>query len=97
MRVISRKAFRQFWENHPESEQALTEFYGKLKRCNPANIAELRQTFPSADLVGHCMVFNVGGNNFRVIIHVDFEIQGAWIRFVLSHAEYSKGRWKTDC
>ena len=97
MRIISRKALRAYWEKHPESEQAFTEFYGKLKRCSPNNIAELRQTFPSADIVGDCIVFNVGGNKYRVIVHFDFDIQGVWIGFVLSHAEYSKERWKADC
>lgn len=97
MRIISRRAFRTFTENHPESRQAFDEFYVKIKRCNQKNLTELRQTFPSADLVGDCVVFNVGGNKYRVIVHLDFEVQTMWIRFVLTHAEYDKDRWKDDC
>jgi mRNA interferase HigB len=97
MRIISRKAFRTFSAKHPESERALTDFYGKIKQCSSLNIAELRQTFPSADSVGDCIVFNVGGNNYRVIVHLDFEVQTVWIRFILSHSEYDKDRWKADC
>lgn len=97
MRIISRKAFRTFSEKHPESGQALDEFYVKIKRSNPKNMAELRQTLPSADRVGDCIVFNVGGNKYRVIVHLDFEVQTLWIRFVMTHAEYDKDRWKDDC
>lgn len=75
----------------------MDEFYVKVKRSSPINLAELRQTFPSADLVGDCIVFNVGGNKYRVIVHLDFEVQTVWIRFVLTHAEYDKDRWKADC
>lgn len=97
MRIISRKAFRTYWELHPESEDVFVDFYQKLKQLDASNFAELRQTFPNADLLGDCIVFNVGGNNYRVIVHLDFSVQTIWIRFVMSHAEYDKGRWKTDC
>ena len=86
MRIISRKAFRKFSEKHPESGQAFDEFYAKIKRFSPRNLAELRQTFPSADIFGDCIVFNVGGNKYRVIVHLDFDKQMMWIRFVLTHA-----------
>ncbi len=44
----------------------------------------------SADIVGDCFVFNVGGNKYRVVVHLDFEVQTMWIRFVLTHAEYDR-------
>ena len=97
MRVISRKALWTFWEEHPIYEEVLDDFYRKISRVQANSIVELRKTFPSADLVGDCMVFNVGGNNYRVIVHIAFDLQIVWIRFVLSHTEYNKERWKTDC
>lgn len=97
MRVISRKALRTYWEQHPSTEDVFTDFYLRLKRLDAGTFVELRQTFPSADMIGDCIVFNVGGNNFRVIVHVDFDVQIVWIRFVLSHAEYDRGKWKADC
>ena len=57
---------------------------------------ELRQTFPSADLVGNFIVFNIGGNNFRLITYLDFESQLAFICAVLTHSEYDKENWKND-
>lgn len=97
MRLISRKALRDYWEAHPESEDVLDDWFRKLKRIEPTNLAELKQTFPSADLYGCCVIFNVGGNNYRVITHVNYRRNEVFIRFVLSHSEYDKDRWKSDC
>lgn len=97
MRIISRKAFRDFWESHAEAEEVFNDFYLKLKRVNARNFAELRLSFPSADIFGDCIIFNVGGNKYRVIVHLDFSIQTIWIRFGMTHAEYDKDKWKTDC
>jgi mRNA interferase HigB len=97
MRVISRKALRDFWEKHPESEEVLDDWFRKMKRIDPANLAELKLIFPSADLFGCCVIFNVGGNNYRVITHVNYRRNEVFIRFVLSHAEYDKDKWKSDC
>lgn len=97
MRVISRKALRTYWELHAESEEVLKDWFNKIKCLSAGNFVELRQSFPSADLVGDCIIFNVGGNNYRVIVHLDYSVQTVWIRFVLSHAEYDKDKWKADC
>ena len=61
------------------------------------NIAELRQIFPHADLVGTCIVFNVGGNKFRAIVYINFRAQRCYILHVLTHKEYDKDEWKKDC
>ncbi|MCL1463001.1 type II toxin-antitoxin system HigB family toxin [Argonema galeatum] len=60
------------------------------------NLDELRQDFASADLVVNLTVFNIGGNNYRLITLVDYEKQKVFIRHVLTHAEYDKEDWKND-
>jgi mRNA interferase HigB len=97
MRIISRKALREYWERHPASEEVLSDWYNKIRKLEPLGFVELRETFSSADRVGDCVVFDVGGNKYRVIAHVDYDIQILWIRFVLSHPEYDRGKWKADC
>ncbi len=57
---------------------------------------DLSRAFPSADLVGRLVVFNVGGNNYRVIARVEFTLHKVFIRHVLTHAEYSTDEWKHD-
>lgn len=52
---------------------------------------QVREVFPSADLVGNFIVFNIGGNNYRLITYLDYRFQIIFIRAVLTHAEYEGG------
>jgi len=64
------------------------------KRLNFSNYAELRETFPSADQVGKLTVFNIGGNNIRLIAAIHYNRKKIYIRAVLTHTEYDEQRWK---
>lgn len=94
MHVISHKALRTFWEKHPESEQPLRRWFKIVSTTNYESFASLRETFPSADLVDDLVVFNLGGNKFRLVASVHFNRRKVYIRHVLTHAEYSSGVWK---
>jgi mRNA interferase HigB len=59
-----------------------------------ANLAELKADFPSADYVPPFTVFNVKGNRYRLITLIDYAEQIVVVSDVLTHATYSKGRWK---
>lgn len=77
------------------------------RRDNWRNWADVRATFPSADLAGSCVVFNVGGNHYRLIAFVHYSrrsprtgrISTGWlyVRPILTHAEYDRGRWQDEC
>lgn len=58
------------------------------------SFAELRMTFPSADLVGDLVVFNIGGNKYRLIVSFHFNRGKVYVRHVLTHGEYDRGAWK---
>jgi mRNA interferase HigB len=58
------------------------------------SFAELRETFPSADMVGDLTVFNIGGNKYRLIASIHFKRHKVYVRHVLTHAEYDQGDWK---
>ena len=95
MHVISRKALIDFWHKHPQSQVALSRWFNIVKKTNFASFADLRSTFPSADKVGNLIVFNIGGNKYRLITSVHFNRAKIYIRYVLTHKEYDKGDWKT--
>jgi mRNA-degrading endonuclease HigB of HigAB toxin-antitoxin module len=61
------------------------------------SLADIRKTFPSADGVGKCVVFDVGGNKFRLVVVVHFNRGKLYSRKVMTHAEYSKNQWKGEC
>ncbi len=95
MHVISRKALRLFWEEHPESSPALVRWFKIMQRTDYANFAELRATFPTADKVNDWIVFNIGGNKYRLITSIHFNRSKVYIRHVLTHQEYARGNWKS--
>ncbi len=96
MRVISKKKLREFWEKHSISKKGLLLWYERVSDEKFDNLKDLRQVFASADLVGNFTVFNIGGNKYRLITYIDYEYQIAFIRAVLTHAEYDKDTWKDD-
>ncbi|MBR8837581.1 MAG: type II toxin-antitoxin system HigB family toxin [Stigonema ocellatum SAG 48.90 = DSM 106950] len=95
MHVISRKALRQFWEKYPDSETALIRWFKLMNSANFQTFDELRSVFPSADLVGDIIVFNIGGNKYRLITSIHFNRQKVYIRDILTHSEYDLDQWKT--
>jgi mRNA interferase HigB len=97
MHVISQKALREFWALHPEAESALRRWHQTVESATWNNFAEIRGTFASADACGRCVVFNVGGNKYRIIAAVHFNRHKVYLRSVLTHAEYDRGAWKADC
>lgn len=94
MHIITRKRLLDFSEKHPNTEIALDTWYRIVKKSDIANFSELREIFPSADKVDNLTVFNISGNNVRLITAMHFNTQCIYIRHVLTHNEYDKEKWK---
>lgn len=94
MHVISYKAIREFVARHPDAEEALKAWYKAAGRARWANLPEVRREFPHADPVGRFTVFNVKGNHYRLIAEINYRSQILFVRHVLTHEEYDRGRWK---
>ena len=97
MHIISRKRLRQFREKHSDAKTPLEDWWRIAKAAKWKNLTETRETFPHADMIGNCTAFNVGGNKYRLIAKVYYIDQVLLLRFVLTHAEYDRGGWKSDC
>jgi len=94
MHVITRKRLNEFADEHPEARTALAHWYTSVKRTNFSSLPEVKVMFPTADRVGKLTVFNVGGNKVRVIAAIHYNRKRIYIRAVLTHEEYDRGRWK---
>jgi mRNA interferase HigB len=57
----------------------------------------VKTSFPHADIVGACTVFNIKGNDYRLIVKINYEKGTVYIKGVYTHAEYDKDRWKNEC
>jgi mRNA interferase HigB len=88
MRVISRRTLRDFWQLRAQAEIPLAAWFRTIGRSTFRDFNELRRTFPSADYVAPFTVFNVGGNNFRVVTAIHYNRQRAYVRHVFTHKEY---------
>ncbi|MBW4563218.1 MAG: type II toxin-antitoxin system HigB family toxin [Mojavia pulchra JT2-VF2] len=96
MHIITRSRLSEFWEKHPNAQTSLRQWYKLTSLAKWQNFVDLRQIFPSADQVGNLTIFNIGGNNYRLITLVDYKYQKVFIRHVLTHAEYDTEDWKND-
>jgi mRNA interferase HigB len=96
--VISRKALKDFTLQHPASAAALDGWYRAVKKGAFSDFAALKAAFKSVDYVKvgkkGLYVFNLGGNNYRIVAAIHFKVQRLFIRVVLTHADYTKDFWK---
>jgi mRNA interferase HigB len=97
MRIISYPKLREFYEKHPDSETALEGWYTAVKNADWKTPADVRKTFRSADFYKNCTVFDIGGNKYRLIAWVNYRTHAVYIRAILTHNDYDKGKWKADC
>ncbi len=101
MRVISKSRLRDFWENPngADSQGPLRAWYTHVNSKSVAweNWGEVKASFSHADLVGNCSVFNIGGNKYRLITRILYSSQKVFILRVMTHKQYDKENWKTEC
>jgi len=91
MRIVSKKTLVDYHIRHAESKIALEEWYKKVSKAKWQNLNELKQHFLSADYVGnHQVVFNIKGNDYRLVAIVIYISQKVYIRWIGAHAQYDK-------
>lgn len=91
LRVIAKKILREFWEKHSDCEQQLKSWYQEAANGKWKNLNEIKTIYPSASILEDNRVcFNIKGNNYRLIVKINFNFQIIWIRFIGTHAEYDK-------
>lgn len=96
VRVISRKAIKQFSEKHSDAGPSLNNWFLITRRAKWADLAELKRDFATADQVGRRTVFNVGGNKYRLIARVNYRTQKVFVLRIMKHSEYTKGDWRKE-
>jgi mRNA interferase HigB len=95
MHVVSHKAIRIFCEKHPHARTSLDYWYRVAKRATWSNFTEVKQSFNTVDFVAPHVVFDIGGNKYRLIAELNFMRRVLFIRRILTHKEYEKEAWKS--
>ena len=94
MRLVSNRTLREFGATHPDAVNPLKAFRQKVEHGRFKSFAVLRTTFVGVDKVDERYVFNIGGNKYRLIAAIAFDLQTLWVKAVLTHADYDIGAWK---
>lgn len=91
MRIISRKPLREFSEKHPPAKKPLDAWFATASRANWSCFADVRAAYGSADVVsGNRVIFDIGGNKYRLVVKAAYKCRILYVRFVGTHAEYDK-------
>jgi mRNA interferase HigB len=101
MRVISKARLKQFWElpGHGAAEGPLRACYTHVnsRTVTWQSWGDVRASFASASIVGDCVVFNVGGNKYRLVTRIRYATQKVFVLKVMTHTEYGEDKWKDEC
>jgi len=91
MRIISRKRLVEFWQLHPDAEQPLRAWYAEAKKANWRSPTEIKSTYRNVSLLANNrVVFNIKGNDYRLIVIIEYKQNKIFIRFIGTHQEYDR-------
>ena len=101
MHIIARPAIKAAKRRCPNASAWLDSWWQTASMAVWTRLADVRKSYPKADEVGRCLVFNVSGNDYRLICRVTYANE--WtngtllVKHFLTHADYSKEKWCKDC
>lgn len=89
MRIISKKALREFWETHPDAKPALQAWYEDALRVEWRTPVDVKNTYGNASIIAaNRVVFNIKGNDYRLVVKIHYDRGQIYIRFVGTHRDY---------
>ena len=89
MRIIAKRTLRTFWERDHRAEQPLKAWYAIAAKADWSSPADVKEAYGNASIIGNDrVVFNIGGNRYRLIVRFDYAHRIGFVRFVGTHAEY---------
>ncbi len=94
MRVIAKRNLMQAAAAHGDCVTQVENWFRVASKAQWRSLVEVHQIFPHADLVGDKTVFNIKGNDYRLIVYINYAMQTILFKSLLTHAEYDKGMWR---
>ncbi len=96
MHLISIRKLRHDAMKYPDISQTIEAWYAVVKKATWASLEDVRKIYRDAEAVGNFTVFNLKGNKYRLIVGIDYISDTIYYKYLLTHADYDKDRWKND-
>jgi mRNA interferase HigB len=91
VRIYSRSTLKRFWDRHPDAEQPLRAWFAEAKAARWKGPSEIKALHRSASFVGDDrVVFNIGGNKYRLVVALSYARGTIFVRFVGTHPQYDR-------
>ena len=91
MRIIARKTLRTYWEQHPEVRSTLQAWYADVSHSAWKSPTEIKRIYVNASILpNNRVVFNIKGNQYRLVVAVQYKYGIVFVRFIGTHAEYDR-------
>lgn len=89
MRIIAKRTLRNFWRRHPKAKGPLEAWHQEVVHADWASPSAVKAHFRSASVLsGNRVVFNMAGNQYRLVVKINYPYRVVYIRFIGTHAEY---------
>ena len=89
MRVIAVASLRAFWQQHPDAEQPLKAWFEEASKASWTQSSDIKAQYRSASILkNRRVVFNIKGNDYRLVVSVAYRFQAIYVKFIGTHAEY---------
>ena len=89
MQIIAKRTLRAYWEKNRRAEQPLKAWYAIAAKAEWSSPADVKTVYGTASIVGNDrVVFNIGGNRYRLVVRFDYARRIGFVRFVGTHTEY---------
>lgn len=91
MRIIAKRALREYWEQNQDCKQQLLAWYREASKANWESPSEIKQQYATASILKNSrVVFNISGNKYRLIVEINYSRKWVFILFIGTHKEYDK-------
>ena len=96
MHLIHIRTLREEAAKYPDIRKQIEDWHQTVKKAEWQSLNDVQKFYRDAEAVGNFTVFNIKGNDYRLIVGIDYEDQTVYYKYLLTHAEYSKNKWKND-
>jgi mRNA interferase HigB len=91
VRIIAKSTLRAFWKAYPDAEEPLLAWYREVEKEDWSEPSQMKGKYRNASVVkGNRVVFNIKGNDYRLVVRINYPYRIVYVRFVGTHVQYDQ-------